>query len=25
MIAGGEPIERPGGYERVDFEGELGV
>jgi 2-keto-4-pentenoate hydratase/2-oxohepta-3-ene-1,7-dioic acid hydratase in catechol pathway len=25
MIAGGEPIERPGGYERVDFEGELGI
>jgi 2-keto-4-pentenoate hydratase/2-oxohepta-3-ene-1,7-dioic acid hydratase in catechol pathway len=25
MIASGEPIERPGGYERVDFEGELGV
>ena len=25
MIPGGEPIERPGGYERVDYEGELGV
>jgi 2-keto-4-pentenoate hydratase/2-oxohepta-3-ene-1,7-dioic acid hydratase in catechol pathway len=25
IIAGGEPIERPGGYDRVDFEGELGV
>jgi 2-keto-4-pentenoate hydratase/2-oxohepta-3-ene-1,7-dioic acid hydratase in catechol pathway len=25
MIAGGEPIERPAGYERVDYEGELGV
>ena len=25
VIAGGEAIERPGGYERVDFEGELGV
>jgi 2-keto-4-pentenoate hydratase/2-oxohepta-3-ene-1,7-dioic acid hydratase in catechol pathway len=25
VIAGGEPIERPAGYERVDFEGELGV
>jgi 2-keto-4-pentenoate hydratase/2-oxohepta-3-ene-1,7-dioic acid hydratase in catechol pathway len=25
MIAPGEPIERPAGYERVDFEGELGV
>lgn len=25
MIASGEPIERPGGYERVDYEGELGV
>ena len=25
MIPGGEPIERPAGYERVDFEGELGV
>jgi len=25
MIASGEAIERPAGYERVDFEGELGV
>jgi 2-keto-4-pentenoate hydratase/2-oxohepta-3-ene-1,7-dioic acid hydratase in catechol pathway len=25
IIAGGEPIERPAGYERVDYEGELGV
>lgn len=25
IIAGGEPIERPAGYDRVDFEGELGV
>ena len=25
VIAGGEAIERPGGYERVDYEGELGV
>jgi 2-keto-4-pentenoate hydratase/2-oxohepta-3-ene-1,7-dioic acid hydratase in catechol pathway len=25
MIAAGEPIERPAGYERVDYEGELGV
>jgi 2-keto-4-pentenoate hydratase/2-oxohepta-3-ene-1,7-dioic acid hydratase in catechol pathway len=25
MIAGGEAIERPAGYERVDYEGELGV
>lgn len=25
MIAPGEPIERPAGYDRVDFEGELGV
>ena len=25
VISGGEAIERPGGYERVDFEGELGV
>ncbi|HEY0481326.1 MAG TPA: fumarylacetoacetate hydrolase family protein [Kofleriaceae bacterium] len=25
VIAGGEPIERPAGYERVDYEGELGV
>jgi 2-keto-4-pentenoate hydratase/2-oxohepta-3-ene-1,7-dioic acid hydratase in catechol pathway len=25
LIAGGEAIERPMGYERVDFEGELGV
>jgi 2-keto-4-pentenoate hydratase/2-oxohepta-3-ene-1,7-dioic acid hydratase in catechol pathway len=25
MIASGEPIERPAGYDRVDFEGELGV
>jgi 2-keto-4-pentenoate hydratase/2-oxohepta-3-ene-1,7-dioic acid hydratase in catechol pathway len=25
MIAGGEVIERPAGYERVDYEGELGV
>jgi 2-keto-4-pentenoate hydratase/2-oxohepta-3-ene-1,7-dioic acid hydratase in catechol pathway len=25
IIAGGEPIERPGGYDRVDYEGELGV
>ena len=25
LIAGGEPIERPAGYERVDYEGELGV
>lgn len=25
LIAGGEAIERPAGYERVDFEGELGV
>jgi len=25
MIASGEPIERPAGYERVDYEGELGV
>jgi 2-keto-4-pentenoate hydratase/2-oxohepta-3-ene-1,7-dioic acid hydratase in catechol pathway len=25
MIAGGEPIERPPGYERVDYEAELGV
>lgn len=25
MIAGGAPIERPAGYERVDYEGELGV
>ncbi len=25
MIANGEAIERPGGYERVDYEGELGV
>ncbi len=25
VIAGGEPIERPAGYARVDYEGELGV
>ena len=25
VIADGMPIERPGGYERVDYEGELGV
>jgi 2-keto-4-pentenoate hydratase/2-oxohepta-3-ene-1,7-dioic acid hydratase in catechol pathway len=25
MIAGGEAIERPAGFDRVDFEGELGV
>jgi 2-keto-4-pentenoate hydratase/2-oxohepta-3-ene-1,7-dioic acid hydratase in catechol pathway len=25
LIAGGEAIERPAGYERVDYEGELGV
>lgn len=25
MIAHGEPIERPAGFERVDYEGELGV
>jgi 2-keto-4-pentenoate hydratase/2-oxohepta-3-ene-1,7-dioic acid hydratase in catechol pathway len=25
VIAGGEPIERPAGFARVDFEGELGV
>jgi len=25
LIAAGQPIERPDGYERVDFEGELGV
>lgn len=25
MLPGGEAIERPGGYERVDYEGELGV
>lgn len=25
IIVDGAPIERPGGYERVDFEGELGV
>jgi 2-keto-4-pentenoate hydratase/2-oxohepta-3-ene-1,7-dioic acid hydratase in catechol pathway len=25
MIADGDAIERPGGYERVDYEGELGV
>jgi 2-keto-4-pentenoate hydratase/2-oxohepta-3-ene-1,7-dioic acid hydratase in catechol pathway len=25
MIASGEAIERPGGYERVDYEAELGV
>ncbi|MFN0250859.1 MAG: fumarylacetoacetate hydrolase family protein [Kofleriaceae bacterium] len=25
MIGEGTPIERPGGYDRVDFEGELGV
>lgn len=25
VIAGGEAIERPAGYERVDYEGELGV
>jgi len=25
LIASGEAIERPGGYERVDYEGELGV
>jgi 2-keto-4-pentenoate hydratase/2-oxohepta-3-ene-1,7-dioic acid hydratase in catechol pathway len=25
MIAGGEAIERPGGYKRVDYEAELGV
>lgn len=25
MIASGEPIERPAGYARVDYEGELGV
>ena len=25
MIGNGEPIERPAGYERVDYEGELGV
>lgn len=25
MVAEGTPIERPGGYERVDYEGELGV
>jgi 2-keto-4-pentenoate hydratase/2-oxohepta-3-ene-1,7-dioic acid hydratase in catechol pathway len=25
IIADGMPIERPGGYERVDYEGELGV
>lgn len=25
VIAGGEPIERPAGYDRVDYEGELGV
>jgi 2-keto-4-pentenoate hydratase/2-oxohepta-3-ene-1,7-dioic acid hydratase in catechol pathway len=25
MIGPGEPIERPGGYDRVDYEGELGV
>jgi 2-keto-4-pentenoate hydratase/2-oxohepta-3-ene-1,7-dioic acid hydratase in catechol pathway len=25
MIAAGEPIERPAGYARVDYEGELGV
>jgi 2-keto-4-pentenoate hydratase/2-oxohepta-3-ene-1,7-dioic acid hydratase in catechol pathway len=25
VIASGEAIERPGGYQRVDFEGELGV
>ena len=25
MIPNGEPIERPGGYERVDFEGELAI
>jgi 2-keto-4-pentenoate hydratase/2-oxohepta-3-ene-1,7-dioic acid hydratase in catechol pathway len=25
MIASGEPIERPPGYERVDFEGELAI
>ena len=25
MIAGGEPIERPAGYARVDYEGELGI
>ncbi|MEO7732392.1 MAG: fumarylacetoacetate hydrolase family protein [Kofleriaceae bacterium] len=25
LIGGGEPIHRPAGYERVDYEGELGV
>ena len=25
IISDGEPIKRPGGYERVDYEGELGV
>jgi 2-keto-4-pentenoate hydratase/2-oxohepta-3-ene-1,7-dioic acid hydratase in catechol pathway len=25
LVAAGEAIERPGGYERVDYEGELGV
>src|SRR5215468_11383398 len=25
MIASGEPIERPGGFQRVDYEAELGV